>query len=548
MIKKLKLFFLFPIFIGGCASVNEVRTDVIDDTQAVRKGPESAPQKNYTNMQDSLRCMDRLFLENGIRDLVVMTEDIVDNSKKLQVGARDMLISSVSDMTRRSRAVRLITFGGDVVNLVNWLNASGSNSRVYTFKPDFNIRGSISQMDDNLSNRRAGGGASVGPINYDKSKDASAAVLGLDLSIISTQTMELLPGVTSRNSILLVKEGEGVGAGVSGTVSKQRFGMNFDFSFNKNEGSAQAVRTLVELASIELLGKLTRVPYWSCLGIDDNHPVVQEEIGDWYFTLNREAKLIPYLQNQLRIRGVYRGPVDGSLNPEFIAVVPQARKALGLRADGDLDEQFFTGIINLKSKSLGIPSVAVAHLTDQELKNKREARLTAANSTEKNNKKRTRSINGAPDQVGENKKSMNAVIDKPMPVTILSAPVSPGSDLSLSLKSTESSFAYCFYQDTPDQWMRIFPSRFTPDSLILPGKTVEVTGVNTLQIKAGSKNQSEVVACFNTAQDMDMHISPDIRGADFEINSNLSLQRMRSEFSQLTNDSYSEVVYEIRKR
>ena len=105
--------------------------------------------------------MDRLFLENGIRDLVVLTEDIVDNSRKMQVGARDMLISAVSDMTRRSRAVRLITFGADQVNLVNWLNASGTNNRVYTFKPDFSIRGSISQMDDNLTNRRQGAGASL---------------------------------------------------------------------------------------------------------------------------------------------------------------------------------------------------------------------------------------------------------------------------------------------------------------------------------------------------------------------------------------------------
>lgn len=548
MNKKILACFV-PALLLGCAPLEQVKQDVVADIQVAQKGPDAAPQKNHTNMQDSLRCMDKLFLENGIRDLVVMTEDIVDNSKKLQVGARDMLISSVSDMTRRSRAVRLITFGGDVVNLVNWLNASGSNSRVYTFKPDFNIRGSISQMDDNLAQRRSGAGASVGPIDFDKSKDASAAVLGLDLSIISTQTMELLPGVTSRNSIVLVKEGSGTGGGVSGTVAKQRFGVNFDFSFNKNEGSAQAVRTLVELATIELLGKLTRVPYWSCLGIDEEHPVVKEEIGDWYFVLANDGKLIPYVQNQLRIRGVYRGPVDGSLNPEFVAVMPQARKALGLPQQGDIDEPFFAGLVNLKSRTLGVPGRAVAHLTLAQLDSKAIA-ARAGKPLGSTGNKRTRSINDSVNHgaVDAPPVTTNEIRGKPKSVAIVSKSVKPGESIPLSLKSAEPSFAYCFYQEAPDQWMRIFPSRFVSDPLLQKGQTVDITGEQKLQIKAGPKDQKEVLACFNTHEDVTMNMAPEIRGGDFELNPGLTLGRLRTEFEQLTVNSYAEAFYEIRKR
>lgn len=545
--KKL-LLALVPALFWGCASVEEVKKEVVEDAQALRRGPVSAPQKNYTNMQDSLRCMDRLFLENGIRDLVVLTEDIVDNSRKMQVGARDMLISAVSDMTRRSRAVRLITFGADQVNLVNWLNASGTNNRVYTFKPDFSIRGSISQMDDNLTNRRQGAGASLGPISYDKSNDSSAAVLGMDLAIISTQTMELLPGVTSRNSIVLLKEGEGSGGGLAGSVSKQRFGVNFDFSFNRNEGSAQAVRTLVELATIELFGKLTRVPYWSCLGVNDQHPVVLEEIGDWFFTLEREGKVVPYVQNQLRIRGVYRGPVDGSLNPEFVAVVPHARKALGLRPEGDLDEPFFAGLINLKTKGLGIPAETVAHLTTQQFNQRNDARVANSRNTIAKNSRKTRSINDAPEQANQSPAAMNAVLGKPAPLTVNIPPVAPGAEVPLAIKSNQTSFAYCYYQDAPNQWMRVFPSRYVPDSLVQAGKPVDITGGAKLQIKAGAKNQPEKLACFNASDDFDAQISPEIRGADFEPNPGLTLERIRMEFAQFTSNAFSEVVHDIRKR
>ena len=533
MNKKLIVVLLSAAF-AGCTAPEQVNKNVLEEVQAVQKGPDTAPQKNYTNMNESLRCMDRLFLENGIRDLVVLTEDIVDNTKKLPVGARDMLTSAVSDMTRRSRAIRLITFGGDVVNLVNWLNASGTNSAVYTFKPDFDIRGSISQMDDNMIQGRAGGGVSLGPMSADQSKDSNAAVLGLDLSIISTKTMELLPGVTSRNSIIVIKQGEGTGASLTGTIAKHGFGINYDFSFNRNEGSAQAVRTLIELATIELFGKLTRVPYWSCLGVDENNPIVHEEIGDWYHNLVDEGKLVPYMQNQLRIRGVYRGPVDGSINPDFVAIVPHARKALGLPQQGDLDEPMFAGLLNLKSKTLGVPREAVAHLTLAQLDNK------------KTKKRKTRSLNESPESLVEAPYLQN--LEKPRPVEISSTPVAVGGNINLAIRAPETSYAYCYYQYASNRWMRVYPNRYAPDPLLIKGKTLDLPGEQKIQLKAGPKAQKQTLACFNTSVDVSMTMSPEVRGGDFETNSNLTLARLRKEFSSVTSNTYAEALHEIHKR
>lgn len=533
--KKKCLAVLLPATLLGCTTPGQITESVMNGVTTTQKGPQVAPQKNYTNMQESLRCMDRLFLENGIRDLVVLTEDIVDNTKKLPVGARDMLTSAVSDMTRRSRAIRLITFGGDVANLVNWLNASGANSRVYTFKPDFDIRGSISQMDDNIVQGRAGGGVSLGPISADKSKDASAAVLGLDMSIISTQTMELLPGVTSRNSIVVVKEGEGTGAMMSGSIAKRGFGINYDFSFNRNEGAAQAVRTLIELATIELFGKLTRVPYWSCLGVESEHPLVLDEIGDWYYALTSEQKLVPYIQNQLRIRNVYKGPVDGSLNREFVAIVPHARKALGLPPQGDIDEPFFAGLINLKSKTLGVPREAVAHLSPAQLNKKKTGKKRSISETS----------SSIPDSPPESTSAVE--YEKPMPVQIAAKPVAVGADINLTIYSPFNSFAYCYYQDAPDRWMRIFPNRYATDPLLMKGKQMNLPGDQKMQIKAGPKEQKEVLACFNTSADISTVLSPEVRGGDFEPNPNLTLERLRKEFATVTSNTYGEAKYEIRK-
>lgn len=143
---------------------------------------------------------------------------------------------------------------------------------------------------------------------------------------------------------------------------------------------------------------------------------------------------------------------------------------------------------------------------------------------------------------------MNAVLGKPAPLTVNIAPVAPGAEVPLAIKSSQTSFAYCYYQDAPNQWMRVFPSRYVPDSLVQAGKAVDITGGAKLQIKAGAKSQPEKLACFNANDDFDAQISPEIRGADFEPNPGLTLERIRMEFAQLTSNAFSEVVHDIRKR
>ena len=519
---------------SGCA--NNIAQEVTDETAKLAPGPEAAPAKNYTKMSDSLRCMDRLLLENGIRDFVVLTEDINDNTKKLQVGARDMLISSVSDMTRRSRAIRLITFGGDVSNLVNWLNASGGNKNVYTsFKPNFDIRGSISQMDDNLVQKREGTGITLGPIDFDKSKDSSASILGLDMSIISTDTMEVLPGVVSRNTISLVKEGKGIGAGVGGTIKKNDFGVNYDFAFNRNEGSSQAIRTLIELASIELFGKLTRVPYWNCLGIDPEQAQVKEEISDWYAALDSEGKLIPYVQNQLRIRGVYKGPISADIiTPEFKAVLLQARKALGLNDAGGIDEPMFAGLINLKSKTLGAPRDPVAHLTVAQLEAKSKKR-----------RGKTRSIAEA---VAEPDTKLEFALSKPPALNINAPPAKVGETLRFSAKAPRDTFAYCYYQEANDSWMRIFPNRFRTDPFVSAQNGLNFPGDMKIDIKSSATGSDEKVVCFNTSADISLGLPADILATDLDAMPGKTLSDLRKGFASVASDNLSEQTVEFKKR
>ena len=88
-----------------------MQTDVAETARTMRAGPASAPARNITNFSDALRCMDGLFITYGIRDVAVMVEDLDDKTKKVTAGTKDMLISAISTMTRRSRAWRATMTG-----------------------------------------------------------------------------------------------------------------------------------------------------------------------------------------------------------------------------------------------------------------------------------------------------------------------------------------------------------------------------------------------------------------------------------------------------
>ena len=133
---------------AGCATTDPV-TQVVEQTKAAR-APAQAPFRSITGFTPALRCMDNLFVEYGVRDVGMLVEDIYDQTKKVNAGTRDMLITALSDMTRRSRALRVIAFGRDATNAISFL-ASAQRQEAYEVVPQYGIKGSISQFDENVN-------------------------------------------------------------------------------------------------------------------------------------------------------------------------------------------------------------------------------------------------------------------------------------------------------------------------------------------------------------------------------------------------------------
>lgn len=242
----------------GCVSLD---SKLEKEFEEVRTGPNGAPYKSITSFSDSLSCMDNLLSAANIKDIPVMVEDLEDKTEAVKVGVRDMLVSAISEMTYKSHGVKLVLYGKDTGNLISFMKAA-NNNKVYEKMPLFDIQGSISQFDKGIAmadgsvglfSRREGGvGGSHG---------SSLNVIALDLNVVRTDDMSVVPGVSSRNSVAIFQRGDSLDA--DATINK--FGIYFDLNLTRNEGQAQAVRSLVELAAVEIVGKLTHLPYERCL-------------------------------------------------------------------------------------------------------------------------------------------------------------------------------------------------------------------------------------------------------------------------------------------
>jgi hypothetical protein len=112
-----------------------------------------------------------------------------------------------------------------------------------------------------------------------------------------------------------------------------------------NEGVAQALRNMIELSTIELTGKLLRLPYWGCLNINVADPEVQREMDDWFLSMQGTPELTRFVQEQLRNRKFYDGPADGIPNAATNDALTAHRRALAMGGTSELDFELFKAFL-----------------------------------------------------------------------------------------------------------------------------------------------------------------------------------------------------------
>lgn len=514
--------------LAGCQTL-EVRQPTIEQTNEIRKGPEDRPQRSITGFSHALRCMDTLLLDYGVRDVTMLTEDITDETKKLNAGTRDMLISSVSDMSRRSRAVRLVAFGKDTTNVISYL-ASAQSASAYQAVPLYDIKGSVSQFDENLVKNQKDVGIGFAPfLNLGAAKDAGSSMLALDLSVMTTSDMAVLAGVTSRNSVMILKQG----SGIDGDAAYRKFGINYSMNLAKAEGQTQALRGLVELAAVELIGKLTKTPYWTCLGVSEptKNEETRLEMFDWFYAMaSTRIELIAYFQNQMRRRAFYDGPIDGEFNAAIDEAIANYRAALGLSREALLNEEFFYAFLAADHTRIKRPDQPARHVAPATVAAAPEATATpvavaAAAAT-------------APTA------SLRLSLTTPKQQTRFA----PGESINLSLAPSQDAYVYCYLQDEDAKVIRFFPNRFATDSRINAAQPLALPGAMRFQFTMNTKGVPETISCFATQRDVMASLPQALVGTDFEPLPGASLDRIRSAFLKASGGTLAQENFRVQAK
>jgi hypothetical protein len=509
--------------LAGCGTL-DVQRPTIEQTAEIRKGPEDRPQRSITGFSQALRCMDTLMLDYGVRDITMLTEDINDETKKLNAGTRDMLISAVSDMSRRSRAVRVVAFGRDATNVISFL-ASAQSAAVYQAIPLYDIKGSVSQFDENLIKNQKDFGFGISPyLNIGVASDAASSMLALDLSVLTTSDMAVLPGVTSRNAVVILKQGRGF----DGDAAYEKFGINYSMNLARSEGQSQALRGLVELAAVELIGKLTKIPYWSCLGVPDPraNDETRAEVFDWYHAMAAtRVELIAYFQNQLRRRWFYDGPIDGQFNPAIDEAISNYRAALGLSREPVISEEFFYAFLAADHTRIKRPDQPARFVVPQ---------------------------------------PVAAAPGSPPPAAVASVPLAPlklslttpqqqtrfarGESISLSLAPSQDAHVYCYLQDENAKVIRFFPNRFARDSRVAAARPLALPGAMRFQLTMNPRGVPETVACFATPDDVQAALPQAVVGTDFEPLAGATLDLIRVAFDKASGGKLAQENFRVQAK
>jgi hypothetical protein len=357
------------------------------------------------------------------------------------------------------------------------------------------VRGAITQLDSNVLQSSASAGVSIPFADLAVNGNQVVSVVSIDLNVGKLTTRQIIPGISASNSIAVVQSGKG--ADVGGLIGKA--GLSLSVSLDKSEGFHQAVRNLIELSTIEVLGKLTRVPYWQCLRIESTNPNFRTEARGWFDTMG-ETERETFVRSALARTGYLQGQGNAALDDS----ISRYQAENDLVPNGRIDFDLYY-------------------------------RLLASDAGRTNSKPVVAPTNAAVPVVA------SAPAAEP-PRLVLSSPRGPrpryrvGETLVLAVQPTADAYVYCYYQDASGSVARIYPNRFQPDPLIVSGRRIEVPpqGVASFAIRLdqpGSGN--EAIACFGSDREAGMKLPSQLKAQDLEPLPVKGLDDIAAQFRQI---------------
>jgi curli biogenesis system outer membrane secretion channel CsgG len=432
--------------------------------------PATVPVRTITSFTPALQCMDNLFLAFGLKNIVITSAGIPDATSEVKAGTKDMLISAFSRMSVKSRAFAFVDFDQTQTDVAQLQRLAGISKKFVV--PSYYVRGAITQLDSGVIANNVGGGLSIAGADIGASKDLVVSVVSVDMNLGYLASRQIMPGISANNSIAVSRKG--VGGDVGAKIGKA--GISFNLSMNKSEGMHAAVRSLIELSAIEIVGKLTNVPYWRCLNIEHTNPEMLAEARSWFDAMSQEERVV-FTQRALASKGYYNGAINGDHDRSTKAATSRYRAASGLIASNRIDFQLYQSLIN-SDLALGQKPAPVKPVAEKD---------------------------AAPVPL-----ALNLVSPKGK------SPVYKVKDLlKVNVTSSQDAFVYCYYRDDGGNIARIFPNRFQPDPYTIAGKAVAIPSKDSkFDIVFDKPGAKEEIVCVASYKEVGLMLPGNLKAQD----------------------------------
>ncbi|QCB48683.1 DUF4384 domain-containing protein [Hydrogenophaga sp. PAMC20947] len=482
------------LFISGCSTPLDARKDTGFQSNAhAMDRPANRPVRSLSSFSDSLMCMDHMFRDAEVPTTLITSKQIPDYSGRVPVATKDMIITALSQMSRLSNAFRYVDFEVDIARqdtVQNLTTILLNNNQIKLQRPALYVSGAVAFVDQNVINNRFDVGTSASRLETGFSKDNKATIIGMDLQLGDFRSRTLIPGLDSANEVIVGSGGQGLD--LAGRIGD--YGWQFNVGRDYTQGSGAAVRTLVDLAMIELTGKWTRLPYWQCLTLEQAHPYFQRQLRDWYeegSTAVRGA----LVKNSLVSAGYLPANIQGlPLNhPQMRDAISRYQADQGMVVTGVVDfmtyERALRQYVALGDKGELIRVGWTPTVDTPTQPNINDGTVTAAPTGAP--------YGSPPNPLGLNLQMENLVADK--------SKFEQGTQIFLSATVSRAAHLYCYLQASNGKVQRILPNPTNRASLVSANQTVRIPdwmAPNPGFILDAGLPGNEAAACFATGDDV----------------------------------------------
>lgn len=281
--------------LAGCASTENTVRDA-DRLLAEREAAKALPSANLSQYATALGRFGRMLdvYKDGDPVIYMQTRSILDATNLSNPLVGSEIPGDITEMVRTAvnrigARIVYVPYHPDYL-----ISQAQLGAKFGVTMPDFLITGALTEFDRALSGAgrsnslslQFGGGRGETNIGADVKRTAIFSALALDLNLVSFGTQQMVPRVQASNVIKVLNLSS------EDNASLGFYGDSFGFKLEGKylQGRHSAIRTLVDLSVLELVGKATNTPYWRCFPGGTPDQVVLENMRAAFEGLTPQLK------------------------------------------------------------------------------------------------------------------------------------------------------------------------------------------------------------------------------------------------------------------